>query len=66
MKIVGVLLTISSGAIWIAMAGMITHILRDDMFRRFLIFRGHKKMLVWVVILSSLMLISAFIGGKYT
>lgn len=64
MKELGILLIVISGAMWITTTGIISHILRDDMFKQFLIFRGYKKMLVLVIILSSLMFIFAFIGGK--
>ena len=64
MTTVGTFMTISSVAAWIAMIWITVHILRDASFRAFLIFRKHKKMLTWIIILSALMFVLAFLGGK--
>ncbi len=66
MKGLGILLIVISGAMWIATTGIVTHILRDDSFKRFLIFKKHKKMLTWIIILSALMFVLAFLGGMYS
>lgn len=66
MRVIGILMTISSVAAWIAITWIIAHMLRDASFRVFLIFRKHKKMLTWIIILSALMFVLAFFGGKYT
>ena len=65
MTTVGTFMTISSVAAWVAMVWIIAHILRDASFRAFLIFRKHKKMLTWIIILSALMFVLAFLGGKF-
>ena len=65
MKGIGILLVITSGAAWIAIVAIWLRMLKDNMFRQFLIFRKHKKMLTWIIILSALMFVLAFLGGKF-
>lgn len=64
MKGLGILLIVISVAMWIATTGIITHILRDEFFKKLLILKGHRKMLIWIILLSALMLVLAFLGGK--
>jgi len=64
MTTVGIFMMILSVAAWIAITIITTHILKDNLFKQFLMFRKHKKMLAWIIILSALALILAAIGGS--
>ena len=65
MTTVGTFMTISSAITWVVMLWILVRILRDEFFRKLLILKGHRKMLIWVLILSALMFVLAFLGGKF-
>lgn len=65
MKGIGMLLMILNFMAWIMILVIIIRVIRTELFRTFFILKWHKKMLLWILLLSTLMLILAFLGGKY-
>lgn len=64
MKEIGILLTIISGITWIIIVIIIMRVIKSEFFKAFSILRWHKKMFKLILVLTTLMLIFAFFGGK--
>lgn len=56
MRIVGILLMAMSSAILIAIIVIIIRVLKSELFRVYFILRWHRRMIMWILVLSIVVL----------